>query len=86
MNLLDKPRTDRRVDLRSYADTILFETTVDIIKQLEKPENKNNPKNRLHEVQSELYQEFWNRDKAPVYSLAHNIAMKQLGRSLLTKI
>ena len=66
-------------NLRTLADTILYEKTIEIVKYLE--QNKNCQSHECHWQNGLVYSEFWRRGKASIYYMAHNQCQLMLGRS-----
>lgn len=70
-------------DLRRYADTVLYETALEIIEKVEK--NKMHPQDDVHWKNAAIYSEFWRREKYQYYNQAFQTIQLKMGYKSVPK-
>lgn len=68
------------MSLQSMADTILYEEALKVILNTERAKYEGNGDPVIHNKNSEIYKEFWRREKPEIYYQAHNQVMKSIGK------
>lgn len=76
--IMGNTRYEYKENVEKLADTILWELTQTVVRNLER--EKNNPNSEWHWKNSCVYSEFVRRNKVGAYFNAHNRALGNIGK------